>query len=68
MIELVFAVCMVDQPSRCKDVRLNFAAEHVTANQCMMNGQIAMAQWAGDHPNWTIKKWRCAPAGQVAKI
>lgn len=68
MIELVFAVCMVDQPSRCKDVHLNFAAEQVTANQCMMNGQIAMAQWIGEHPNWQIKNWRCGIAGQVAKI
>jgi hypothetical protein len=31
MIELVFAVCMVDQPSRCKDVTLNFEAASVSA-------------------------------------
>ncbi len=68
MIELVFAVCMIDQPSRCKDVHLNFEGDSVSANQCMMNGQVAMAQWIGDHPNWVIQKWSCGIAGQVAKI
>lgn len=68
MIELVFAVCMIDQPSRCKDVRLNFEGDSVNASQCAMNGQFAMAQWAGEHPNWVIKKWSCEISGQVAKI
>ena len=68
MIELVFAVCMIDQPSHCKDVRLNFEAENVTPRQCMMNGQFEMAKWAGDNPNWVIQNWHCGIAGQVAKI
>lgn len=68
MIELVFAVCMIDQPSRCKDVTLNFEGESITAAQCMANGQMAMAQWAGEHPDWAIRKWSCGMAGQVAKI
>lgn len=68
MIELVFAVCMIDQPSRCKDVHLNFDEQQVSAAQCTMNGQVAMAQWIGENPNWTIKKWHCGLAGQVAKI
>jgi len=68
MIELVVAVCMIDQPSQCKDVYLNFEGDSVTPQQCMMNGQIAMAEWAADHPNYVIKKWRCGVAGQMAKI
>ena len=68
MIELVVAVCMVDAPARCKDVYLNFEAESVTAQQCMSFGQMEMAKWIGDHPNWTIKKWHCGVAGQIAKI
>ena len=68
MIELVFAVCMIDQPSRCKDVHLNFEAESVTPQQCMTNGQFAMAEWVGEHPNWTISKWSCGIAGQMAKL
>ena len=68
MIELVFAVCMIDQLSRCKDVHLNFEAENVTPRQCMMNGQFEMAKWAGDNPNWVIQNFHCGIAGQVAKI
>lgn len=68
MIEIVFAACMIDQPSRCRDFHLNFDAQQVSAQQCMMGGQVAMAQWAGEHPNWAIKNWRCGTAGQVAKI
>jgi hypothetical protein len=68
MIELVVAVCMVDQPSRCRDVTLNFEGESVSAEQCMTNGQIEMAKWAGEHPNWTIQKWHCGIAGQFAKL
>lgn len=68
MIELVVAVCMIDHPSECKDVNLNFEADNVTPMQCMMNGQVEMAKWIGEHPNWVIKKWRCGVAGQMAKI
>ena len=68
MIELIVAVCMVDQPSRCRDVTLNFEGESVSTAQCMMNGQIEMAKWAGEHPNWTIQKWHCGIAGQFAKL
>lgn len=68
MIELVIAVCMIDQPSQCKDVYLNFEAEAVTPQQCMMNGQMEMAKWLDEHPNYSIKKWRCGVAGQMAKI
>ncbi|MFZ2556190.1 MAG: hypothetical protein WAZ27_01475 [Minisyncoccia bacterium] len=68
MIELVVVVCMIDQPSRCKDVTLTFESETVTSQQCEMYGQMEMAKWIGENPNWGIRKWNCQPAGQVAKI
>ena len=68
MIELVVAVCMVDKPSHCKDVTLNFEGESISAAQCMSNGQIEMAKWIGEHPNWVIHKWHCGIAGQFAKL
>lgn len=68
MIELVLAVCMIDQPTQCKDVNLNFEADSVTPQQCMMYGQAEMAKWVEEHPNYQIKKWRCGVAGQMAKI
>ncbi|MBX9684010.1 MAG: hypothetical protein K2X41_09505 [Hyphomicrobium sp.] len=68
MIELVVAVCMIDQPSHCKDVHLNFEEASVTPHQCLMYGQIEMAKWVGEHPNWIIQNWHCGVAGQMAKI
>jgi hypothetical protein len=68
MIELVVAVCMIDQPARCKDVTLNFEGQRVSAEQCMFNGQIEMAKWIGDHPNWVIQNWHCGVAGRTADL
>lgn len=68
MIELVVAVCMIDQPSQCKDVYLNFEAASATPQQCMMDGQMEMAKWVEEHPNYRIMKWRCGVAGAMAKI
>ena len=68
MIELVVAVCMIDQPSRCKDVTLNFEGETVSTAQCMSTGQIEMAKWIGEHPNWVIQNWHCGKAGEQANL
>lgn len=68
MIELLVAVCLIDQPATCKDVHLAFAGERVDARQCMMRGQFEMARWVGDNPDWVIRKWTCRQAGQVAKL
>ena len=68
MLELLIGVCLVDDPSHCRDVHLTFDVAQVTPGQCVMNGQIAMAEWSGEHPNWRIVKWACIPAGQEAKL
>jgi len=67
MIELVFSVCLADAPDRCKDVRLTFIAESVTPQQCMLHGQAEIAKWAEGHPNWRVRRWKCGPAGLMAK-
>ena len=67
MLELVIAVCMIDAPERCKDVHLNFAEENVTAQQCMMFGQIEISKWVEGNPKWAIRKWSCGRAGIMAK-
>lgn len=68
MIELIVSVCLIDEPNRCKDVRLNFLAESVTLHQCVMFGQVEIAKWSEGHPKWQVAKWRCRPAETVAKI
>lgn len=62
MIEIVLSVCFIQEPIKCEDVRLNYMAEAVTPQQCMMYGQHEIMKWLEGHPKWAIKKWRC---GQV---
>lgn len=68
MIEIVFLACAIHMPTECKDVRLNFMADHVTTQQCMMYGQHELAKWSNVHPKWRIAKWRCGKAGQMAEL
>jgi hypothetical protein len=68
MIELVLAVCLIDDPSRCKDVRQTFMEEGVTPMACMMIGQHEAVKWLEGHPKWQLKRWSCQPAGRIAKI
>ncbi len=67
MIVIVLSVCMIQDAGKCKDINLNFMAEHVTPQQCMMYGQSEIAKWMEGHPNWRIARWSCGRAGQLAK-
>lgn len=67
MIELVMSICLIAEPSRCKDVRLSFAEENVTPHACLMNGQIEIAKWMEGHPDWQVAKWSCGRGGLYAK-
>ena len=68
MLELLVSVCLIDDPTRCKDVSLVYMAEGVTQMQCMMMSPAEIAKWSEGHPRWVAKRWTCRPAGQVAKI
>ena len=68
MIEIVVAVCMIDEPERCKDVRLTYMAESVTVQQCMTLGQSEIAKWSEGHPNWRVARWSCGTARHMAKV
>ncbi|MCQ0990115.1 hypothetical protein [Jiella marina] len=58
MIDLVLTVCMVANPANCKEERLSYQAR-ATSAQCMMLSSPYVAAWAGDHPQWSVKRWRC---------
>ena len=61
MIEVVAMVCFIQDPNKCKDVHLSFAAESVTPQQCMMYGQMELAKWTEGNPNWQIRKFTLRP-------
>jgi hypothetical protein len=68
MLELVVAVCLIDNPAQCKDIHLALDAQNVSQRQCVMRGQFQMAQWIGENPDWVIRRWTCGPVGQIAKL
>lgn len=60
-IQLVIFACVTNQPAECRSWPLTFMEAGLTARRCVMGAQPVMAEWAGSHPNWTIKKFWCAP-------
>ena len=71
MLELVFSICTIGgQLVDCKEKKLTFAEDMVSVSECERGGQLAMAQWLGEHPmydGWYVKNWSCRHAGIFAK-
>ena len=57
-ITLIVTVCAVSSPETCEERNLVFSADF-SLRQCAMAAQPYIAQWVGEHPNWTAVKWRC---------
>lgn len=57
MIELAFVVCMAAAPTDCEDRSLQFT--DVTVSQCTMGAMPVLAEWIGQHPDWTLSSWTC---------
>ncbi|MDX2307322.1 MAG: hypothetical protein NW216_03690 [Hyphomicrobium sp.] len=67
MLELLVSVCLVNEPSRCREVSLAYAEEGLTPMQCMMGAQAEIAKWIEIHPEYALKRWTCQRAGRFAK-
>ncbi|MFJ5487382.1 hypothetical protein ACIKTA_07065 [Hansschlegelia beijingensis] len=35
------------------------------SRMCMVAAVPVLAEWAGDHPEWQISRWKCERPGQV---
>ncbi|WJR79857.1 hypothetical protein [Bradyrhizobium sp. NP1] len=57
-INLIITVCAVLSPNSCEERHLTFASSF-SLRQCVMAAPPYVAQWVGEHPNWTAVKWRC---------
>lgn len=68
MIALVMLVCLADKPTHCHTENLNFDGDKYTSQQCFIYGQMGMAKWVADHPNYIIMNWHCEVAGESAKL
>jgi hypothetical protein len=63
MIELVFIVCLTTMPASCEERVLSFIAASSPV-ACLMQAQPELANWAREHPGYTIKHWQCQPPGR----
>jgi hypothetical protein len=61
MIAIVISACLVSNPGVCRDHRVPLAVE-VDPNRCVVDAPPHFAKWVEQHPNWTIKRWRCTTA------
>ena len=58
MIQIVMMVCRLAQPEVCERQHIQFAFQG-SLQQCMFAAQLYIAQWAGEHPQWTVKNFHC---------
>jgi hypothetical protein len=58
MIEIVLMVCKLTQPDVCEEQHLRMAWQG-SLTRCTIEAQPFVAQWVGDHPQWTVKSFRC---------
>jgi hypothetical protein len=58
MLSIVLSACLIADPNKCKDFRVpvDFQME---AKYCAMAAAPVCAQWAEQHPQWQIKRWKC---------
>ncbi len=66
-IALIITVCAVVSPNQCEEKHLVFSSA-ASPQQCAMAAPPYIAQWIGQHPNWTAVKWRCEYPHSYEKI
>jgi hypothetical protein len=58
LVEFVILACLLKDPSHCEAFRIPFQAEMNMA-QCVWQSQLHAVHWAGEHPEWTIRRFSC---------
>lgn len=66
LVELIVMVCSTFAPGACSEKHFLFETPG-SLNTCMMQALPYLAQWAGEHPNDRIAKWRCAWPSQEGR-
>lgn len=63
MIELVFIICFKTAPDACEERSLIYEA-HPSPTYCMVEAQPHLAEWAAQHPAYTVRHWKCLAGGR----
>jgi hypothetical protein len=58
MIELMLIACLLSEPQRCQQHFVPTEAS-LSMMECIVSGQIRLAQWHQEHPGWFIHRWVC---------
>jgi hypothetical protein len=61
MLSVVLSACLIANPKECREFSIETDFQ-MPAKYCTMRAQPVVAQWAGEHPQWQIERWRCQPS------
>jgi hypothetical protein len=64
MIAIIISVCLLSDPTVCRDQTIALSSEVSTAARCVMTAPPHVAQWSEEHPEWRVVRWRCGPANR----
>lgn len=68
MISIFFSACSILAGATCKDVEVPLV-EDASLMTCQMFGQIDLAIWSNEHPNWHVTGgYKCGHTGQYANL
>jgi hypothetical protein len=63
-MEIVLVVCLLADPSKCKEQRLEGVVETSDPGRCAVASVPYMAEWMNGHPAYKLVSWRCAKEGE----
>ena len=64
---LLLSICLVAQPSTCREDRIQLSYESTSPFLCLRTAQSSLATWQAAHPEWHVARWRCAARGSLPK-
>ncbi len=64
---LLLSICLVAQPSTCREDRIQLAYESTNPFLCLRTAQSSLATWQAAHPEWHVERWRCAARDSLPK-
>lgn len=62
-MDLVLLVCLAASPETCREERLLVSYEQSDPRACMMGAMPIVAEWSGEHPEYTVSRWSCGASG-----
>jgi hypothetical protein len=68
MLRILVTLCLQGDPAICKEVRMSYPEEAMTAFTCFMTVETEMPKVISQNPNWFVKKWECSSRQFAEKI